>query len=133
MTRHVGNRLLQRWVRSAPNRGAFHQVEASANLCAPAAPATSTATPTETPTPQPTPTNTSTPSPTPQLVVIANGAGLGVMVRDAPGGRILHALPEEALIEILPQADSTQTGWLQIRAHFGRVGWVVDRFVATRP
>lgn len=96
--------------------------------------ATTTATSTATPTPLPTATASSSPSPTPQLARISHSSGMGVVVREAPGGAILFTLPEGALIEVLPVDDiSAESGWLQIRDLFGRVGWVAARYVAAGP
>jgi hypothetical protein len=89
---------------------------------------TVTATPTETPTPSPTST------PTPVLASIANTGGVGVALRDAPGGRIIGTLPEGASVRILYRRESAQNiAWLEVRDALDRVGWVPARVLVIRP
>lgn len=94
---------------------------------------TSTATITETPQPTettlPTYTPTFTPSPTPELGTITGVAGVGVVVREVPGGRIVRTLPEGAPVQVLTRVDQDGQIWTEIRDLFGRTGWIPDRLL----
>jgi uncharacterized hydrophobic protein (TIGR00271 family) len=93
---------------------------------------TMTASPTFTPTETPTPTPTATP--TPRLANIANTGGVGVALRDQPGGTILGFLPEGALVQILYRRETmANVEWIEVRDALSRVAWVPARFLAVKP
>ncbi len=92
---------------------------------------TETLTPTQTATPSPTPTETPTPTPIP--AVIANTGGLGAFLRDAPGGKVIAALPEGTPVEILYRREiANNIEWVEVRDAQGRIGWVAAQFLAPR-
>lgn len=97
--------------------------------------ATFTATPTITYTPSDTPTATPTFTATPVLAYIANTGGLGVFLRDAPGGKPLRgALPEGAGVLILyRRAVVDDVQWVEVQDSLGRTGWVKIDFLIIRP
>ncbi len=106
--------------------------------------ATHTVVPTLTPTLSPTPTNTSTATltptptstltPTPVLAYIANTGGLGIFLRQDPGGKVIGALPEGSAIEILYQRKLLNgIEWIEIRDLFGRTGWIPVDFLVIKP
>lgn len=94
---------------------------------------TPTATATETATPTNTPTVTLTFTPTPVTAYISGTGGQGVALRDAPAGRIIGFLPENAPVLVLYQRQivSNQT-WVEVRDLVGRTGWVLSQFLAIR-
>ncbi len=94
--------------------------------------ATVTPTPTETATPAPTqtatPTATFTPTPLPAFV--ANTAGLGLVLRDAPDGRKIGTLPEGTPLQLLYRREVVAgVEWQEVRDLLGRVGWVAAQFL----
>lgn len=90
-----------------------------------------TSTPTQTATPSPTSTETLTPTPVP--AVIANTGGLGAFLRDAPGGKVIAALPEGTPVEILYRRETANNiEWVEVRDAQGRIGWVAAQFLAPR-
>lgn len=106
--------------------------------------ATATATATATPSPSPTPTRTPTPPPTrtptpsptptfaPRLAVISRTGGRGVHLRAEPGGAIITALPEGAVVVV--RGEPVQAGgrwWIPVRDTSGREGWVAAEYVDT--
>jgi uncharacterized hydrophobic protein (TIGR00271 family) len=94
--------------------------------------ATSTSTPTLTPTETPTATPTFTS--TPILAHIANTGGLGIYMRQTPGGVIIGALPEGSAVQILYQRELLNgMEWVEIRDLFGRIGWIPIEFLVIRP
>jgi hypothetical protein len=65
---------------------------------------------------------------------VANTGGVGVAVRDAPGGRIIAFLPEGAPVEILYQRETIEdVTWIEVRDVLGRDGWVPAIFLSIRP
>jgi len=93
---------------------------------------TLTSSPTATPTDTPTPTATFTP--TPELAFVANTGGVGVALRDAPGGKIIGFLPEGAPVQILYRRGKIDNAeWREIRDVLERVGWVPARYLVIRP
>jgi uncharacterized hydrophobic protein (TIGR00271 family) len=106
--------------------------------------ATPTFIPTLTSTFSPTPTNTSTatltPSPTPTLTptpilaYIANTGGLGIYLRQSPGGNVIGAIPEGSAVQILYQREQYNAiDWIEIRDLFGRIGWIPIQFLVIKP
>jgi uncharacterized hydrophobic protein (TIGR00271 family) len=106
--------------------------------------ATRTVVPTLTPTPSPTPTNTSTATltptptftltPTPVLAYIANTGGLGIYLRQTPGGSVIGAIPEGSAVQILYQREQYDGNeWIEIRDLFGRIGWIPIQFLVIKP
>lgn len=92
---------------------------------------TPTATPTSTQTATPSPTPTETPTPVP--AVIANTGGLGAFLRDAPGGKVIAALPEGTPVAILYRREiANNMEWVEVRDAQGRIGWVAAQFLAPR-
>lgn len=95
---------------------------------------TATATNTPTATATNTPTQTPTFTPTPASAVVVGFNGQGVVVRDAPNGRIIATLPERAPVQILyGYAAVDGIEWVEIRDVLNRVGWVQKRFLAVTP
>jgi uncharacterized hydrophobic protein (TIGR00271 family) len=93
---------------------------------------TQTSTPTLTPTE--TPTTTPTFTSTPILAYIANTGGLGIYMRQTPGGVIIGVLPEGSAVQILYQRELLNgTEWIEIRDLFGRIGWIPIEFLVIRP
>ncbi|MBN2147914.1 MAG: hypothetical protein JW726_11020, partial [Anaerolineales bacterium] len=95
--------------------------------------ATATATLTATPTDTPTPTPTFTP--TPVLAYIANTGGLGVFLREEPGGEIIPgALPEGAPVWLLYERQTLNgVEWIQVKDTLNRIGWVRADLLIIRP
>lgn len=94
--------------------------------------ATLTQTATATPTATFTPTSTFTPTPVPAF--IRGTGGVGLALRDAPGGAIITFLAEGAPIEVLYQRVIVEgMEWIEVRDWRGRVGWVLSRFVYVQP
>lgn len=91
--------------------------------------ATVSATPTETQTPTPTFT------PTPVLAYIANTGGIGVFLREEPGGKIIPgALPESAPVWLLYERQTLNgIEWIQVKDALNRIGWVRVAFLVVRP
>lgn len=98
--------------------------------------------PTETPTPTatitlsptPTATVTSTPTATPIAAVVAHTKGVGLVIRDAPNGKIIGSLPEGAPVQILYHRETVnRVEWVEIRDALGRVGWVPFSLLEIRP
>lgn len=95
--------------------------------------ATATATITAIPTESPTPTPSHTP--TPVLAYIANTGGLGVFLREEPGGDIIPgALPEGAPVLLLYERQTINgIVWLQVKDSLNRVGWVRAELLVIYP
>lgn len=92
---------------------------------------TPTATPTETPTPTATPTET--PTPTPVSAFVANTAGYGLRLRDAPEGAIIDTLPEGAPVQILYHRETVEgIEWVEVQDTLGRTGWVSAEYLTIR-
>lgn len=101
-------------------------------------PPTATSTPTLTPTSTSTATETATPTatftPTPVHAVIANTGGVGVVLRDAPNGKIVGALPESAPVQILYRRETVNNvEWIEVRDVLDRTGWIMARFLVIPP
>lgn len=114
------------------------QTHTSTPTSTPTATSSATATTTLTATPTATPTNTPTPTatftPTPVLAYIANTAGIGTAMRDAPVGKIIGFLSESAPVQILYRRETVnQEEWIEVRDVVGRVGWVLARYLIIRP
>jgi uncharacterized hydrophobic protein (TIGR00271 family) len=110
----------------------------------PTAPPNPSATPlpTETPTPtatitlSPTPTSTVTPTSTATLMaaVVAHTKGVGLVIRDAPNGKIIGSLPEGAPVQILYRREIVnRVEWVEIRDVLNRVGWVPLSLLIMKP
>ncbi len=107
----------------------------------------STRTPTETPTAtatvtlSPTTTHTQTPTstatftPTPVLAYIANTGGVGVFMRETPGGAIIPGkLYDGAPVNILYRREMVEgIEWIEIRDILGRTGWVKAFYLVIKP
>lgn len=95
---------------------------------------TSTSTASITPTLTDTPTPTATYTPTPVLAYIAFTGGKGIYLRETPGGKAIHSLPENSPVQILYDRQFVnETEWVKIRDVFNRVGWIPVRFLLIRP
>lgn len=100
--------------------------------------ATITITPTHTPslTPTKTETATATPtfSPTPSLVYIAKTGGRGVVLLDAPAGKIIGYLAEGMPVLLLYRQEEIDGRiWIEVQDLVGRRGWIDARYTAVRP
>ena len=94
--------------------------------------ATDTATPTLTPTKTATASPTATP--TPVLAYISTPGGLGVYLRESPGGTIIVWLPDGAPVLILYQREMfNDRGWIEVRNVVNQTGWVPIDYVVIRP
>jgi len=60
-------------------------------------------------------------------VRVAGTGGMGVNVRISPGGAVLHALPEGALLRRL----GVQGAWWRVRTPDGHAGWVAARYLSS--
>ncbi len=119
----------------APNATA---VPTHTSTPAPTATTVPSATPTHASTPTPTPTATSTPTPTytptPIFASVANTGGIGIFLRDAPGGAIIAVLSEGAPLQILYRREKVDgVEWVDVRDALNRVGWAPTRFLSIRP
>jgi hypothetical protein len=92
---------------------------------------TPTRVPTYTPLPSSTPSPTPAPTlnPTPPPARIGDTDGLGLNLREAPGGEVIDILPEGTPVEILQRQQVDDQAWLQVRDPQGRTGWVAAQFV----
>jgi uncharacterized hydrophobic protein (TIGR00271 family) len=96
---------------------------------------TPTVTPTRVPTYTPLPSSTPSPTPAPTLnptpppARIGDTDGLGLNLREAPGGEVIDILPEGTPVEILQRQQVDDQAWLQVRDPQGRTGWVAAQFV----
>ncbi|MCA9971005.1 MAG: serine hydrolase, partial [Anaerolineales bacterium] len=77
-----------------------------------------------------------TPPPTPDLpqAIVTGTAGVGLTLRDAPGGAELAILPEGTVVGLLPDAPIDFNGltWRKIRSPAGPEGWVGAAYLTTR-
>jgi hypothetical protein len=88
-------------------------------------------TPTITPTPVP-PTETPTPSPTPVYAIISTTDGKGAVLRDEPGGIIIHSYFDGTLLQVLPGIINLDgVTWVRVVGPDGANGWIVQRLLAT--
>ncbi len=98
--------------------------------------ATMTSTPTATLTPTPTRTLTPTATPTPPSGIIVRTGGMGVILRESPGGEPVGSLVEGARVAVLggPEEADGHFWWL-VRTELGSgeelEGWLLDDYVAT--
>jgi uncharacterized hydrophobic protein (TIGR00271 family) len=106
--------------------------------------ATFTPSPTHTPTLTLTPTNSSTPThtytpspsptPTPVLANIANTGGLGVYLRESPGGKVVGTLPQGAQVLILYRSEIINgIKWIEVQDALNRIGWVQAAYLIIKP
>ena len=79
----------------------------------------------ETPTPAPT-------SPYPQAIVFGT-RGIGLTLRDAPGGNEIAILPEGTVVSLLDDLPTqfNQIAWRQIQTVDGMTGWVGTEFLVS--
>jgi hypothetical protein len=79
--------------------------------------------------PQPTPLPV---SPTPDLphAIVSGTQGIGLTVRDSPGGAEVAILPEGTVLTLLQEPLVDQNGylWQRVRTPDGDVGWAADDF-----
>ncbi len=99
---------------------------------------TITNTPTQLPTPTITPTvtetPTATPTATPVTAYIASPDGLGAVIRDMPGGKIVCFVSEGAPVLLLYQRQTLRgVEWIEVRDLLGRQGWVLAKQIVIRP
>jgi uncharacterized hydrophobic protein (TIGR00271 family) len=95
---------------------------------------TATQTPTASPTTTPTSTPTTTPTltPTPVSALVANTNGRGLMLRWTPAGRVVGALPEGTVVQLLyERAAADGLAWVMVTDLEGRVGWVAESYLIT--
>ncbi|MFN2137011.1 MAG: serine hydrolase [Candidatus Promineifilaceae bacterium] len=71
-------------------------------------------------------------TPTPDLphAVVSNTQGVGLTVRQTPGGGELAIVPEGTILTLLPEARVSADGyeWQQVRLPDGREGWAATSF-----
>lgn len=83
----------------------------------------------------PTIQDTPTPIPTPDLpqAIVFGTQGIGLTLRDKPGGSEIAILPEGTIVSILPEVTQEQGGitWQRIRTTEGYEGWVGTPFLTT--
>jgi hypothetical protein len=83
----------------------------------------------------PTLQNTPTPAPTPEFpqAIVFGTQGIGLTLRDAPGGNEIGILPEGSVVSLLPDAGQEQGGvtWRKIRTSEKIEGWVGALFLTT--
>ncbi len=99
-----------------------------------------TATPTNTPTPTPSPTSTPTATPTPTVTVtltpvpvlaqVSNTGARGVFLRAWPGGPVVGALAEGALVWVVGEGvEADGLVWLPVRDVQGNEGWIAAAYL----
>lgn len=77
-----------------------------------------------------------TPTPTPALDVrrVSGTGGLPLLVRAAPGGAVVGALPEGSYVVVTggPSPDATGAAWYRVTQHgeWAVTGWVSGRYLA---
>jgi len=80
---------------------------------------------------RPTPTLT----PTLDVRLVSGTAGLPLLVRAAPGGAVVGALPEGDLVVVTgrPRLDATGAAWYRVTQHGDQAvtGWVLGMYLAT--
>jgi uncharacterized hydrophobic protein (TIGR00271 family) len=97
-------------------------------------PIPSSPTPTATATPSVTPSPTATSTPTPVIAYIANTGGLGIYLRETPGGKIIGSLPQGSAVQILYERQKFNgLEWIEVRDLFNRVGWLQAQFLIIKP
>ncbi len=78
--------------------------------------------------------NTPTPAPTPiwPQAIVFGTQGIGLTLRNTPGGVEITILPEGTVVSLLPDATQDQGGisWRKIRTPQGEEGWVGNDFLA---
>ena len=71
-------------------------------------------------------------TPTPDLphAVVSNTRGIGLTVRETPGGAELSIIPDGTILTLLPQAPLEANGfvWQQVMLPDGRAGWAATDF-----
>lgn len=79
-----------------------------------------------------TPTATAEPSPYPQAIVYGT-RGIGLTLRETPGGNELSILPDGAIVSVLPDTPVAANGyvWRRVIAQSGQSGWVGADFLVT--
>jgi beta-lactamase class A len=79
--------------------------------------------------------DTPTPAPTPAFpqAIVFGTSGIGLTLRDAPGGNELAILPEGTVVSLLDVAPQEQGGltWRKIRTTNEKEGWVGEAFLTT--
>ncbi|NIM93430.1 MAG: DUF389 domain-containing protein [Anaerolineales bacterium] len=93
---------------------------------------TLTQTPVPTETPVPTLTSTPTVTPTPVVGVVARTGGVGVILRESPGGSAIEGLFDGMYLELIGgPVEIEGVVWIQVRTEAGEVGWLIGVFIAT--
>jgi hypothetical protein len=68
------------------------------------------------------------------IAYIANTSGKGVYLRDAPAGKIIGSLPENAPVQILYRRETVNRyEWIEIRDALGRSAWILSQFLIIKP
>ncbi len=79
--------------------------------------------------------DTPTPAPTPEFpqAIVFGTNGIGLTLRDTPGGNEITILPEGTIVSLLPDATQKQGDltWQKIRIIDGLEGWVGEPFLTT--
>ena len=79
--------------------------------------------------------DTPTPAPTPEFpqAIVFGTNGIGLTLRDTPGGNEIAILPEGTIVSLLPDATQEQGGltWQKIRTPEALEGWVGKPFLTT--
>lgn len=82
----------------------------------------------------PLPTPTPTPIPALDVRRVSGTGGLPLLVRAAPGGAVIGALPEGDLVVVTgrPRPDATGAAWYRVTQHgeWAVTGWVSGRYLA---
>ncbi len=77
--------------------------------------------------------NTSTPFPRPDWpqAIVFGTQGVGLTLRDRPGGQEITILPEGSIVSLLPEPTQEQGGivWRKIQTSQGQEGWVGEMFL----
>ncbi len=78
--------------------------------------------------------HTPTPPPTPDLpqAIVVGTSGIGLTLRQAPGGAEIMVLPEGTVVGLLSAAQVEGNGvtWRQVRAPGGQEGWVSAAYLS---
>ncbi len=97
---------------------------------------TPTTIPTTTSTPVATSTMTSTPTstPTPVMAYITTPGGLGLYLRELPGGKSITWLPEDTPVLILYQRQTVnEREWIEVKNILNQTGWIPAEYLIIRP
>jgi len=68
------------------------------------------------------------------IAFIANTGGLGIYLRETPGGKIIGSLPQGSAVQILyDRQEFNGLEWIEVRDLFNRVGWIPAQFLIIKP